>query len=336
MGVTNMLSMYVCGWQGQNYLNSDRKPRMRWCTYKAATVSGSRVALVQEDRLHGLDSDSSLLDLIGEPEALRRAAESALAEPAEVLSLQEATLLAPVPVPPSIRDFMAFEEHVVTSSRALGLEVHPDWYKIPVFYFTNPAAVLGPRDDVPVSPGSSAFDYELEIAAVIGRPGADISAEDAESHIAGYTILSDWSARDLQEREMRLNLGPAKGKDSATSLGPFLVTPDELEPKRAGNAYDLDMTASVNGTPYSRGNFSAIYWSFPQLIEYAARGTELRTGDIIGSGTVGTGCILELSRSHSLETYPWLTSGDVVRLEIDHLGTIEATITEAIRSRPAE
>ncbi len=299
---------------------------MRWCTYKATTASGSRVALVHDDQVYALDSDRALLDLLGDPEELQRAAESALAKPVEVLGLEEVSLLAPVPVSPSIRDFMAFEEHVVTSSQALGLEVHPDWYEIPVFYFTNPAAVLGPRDEVKVSPGSSAFDFELEVAAVIGRPGADISVAEAEEHIAGYVVLSDWSARDLQEREMRLNLGPAKGKDSATSLGPFLVTPDELETRRAGNAYDLEMTASVNGKPYSRGNFSAIYWSFPQLVEYAARGTQLRTGDIIGSGTVGTGCILELSRSHGLEKFPWLVAGDVVRLEIEQLGAIEATI----------
>ena len=147
---------------------------------------------------------------------------------------------------------------------------------------------------------------------MIGTPGADIPAREAESHIAGYTILCDWSARDLQVREMKRNLGPAKGKDSATSLGPVLVTPEELEPYRAGNAYDLSMTASVNGRQYSSGNFSAIHWNFARLVEYASRGTEVRTGDIIGSGTVGTGCILELSRTHGSLAYPWLAPGDNV------------------------
>jgi 2-keto-4-pentenoate hydratase/2-oxohepta-3-ene-1,7-dioic acid hydratase in catechol pathway len=317
---------------------------MYWCTYSTAgsstagtSIAGSSIAgasiagaadpragLVLDGRVHGINA--RLIEIIGSASALERAADTARNRPAEVVSLDDATLHAPIPVPPSIRDFMAFEEHVVATSKALNLEVHPDWYQIPVFYFTNPAAVRGPNDDVEISPGSSAFDFELEIAAVIGTPGADIAEADAERHIAGYTILCDWSARDLQEREMRLRLGPAKGKDSATSLGPVLVTPDELEPLRAGQAYDLAMTASVNGKPYSAGNFSTIYWSFRQLVAHASRGTELRTGDVIGSGTVGTGCILELSRTHGPDAFPWLVPGDVVELEIAKIGTIRATI----------
>lgn len=302
---------------------------MRWCTYRTTDNPVERAGLVLDDTVHGLDPARPLLEVIGSPELVERAAELAREAPLETLDLADVELLAPVPVPPSIRDFMAFEEHVVTSSRAMGLEVDPDWYEIPVFYFTNPAAVHGPTQDVRISPGSAAFDFELEVAAVIGTPGADISAADAESHIAGYTILCDWSARDLQAREMRLNLGPAKGKDSATSLGPVLVTPEELEPYRAGKAYDLAMTASVNGKPYSAGNFSTIYWSFPQLVEHASRGTELRTGDVIGSGTVGTGCILELSRVHGAEAYPWLAPGDVVELTVAHVGSLRSTVRPA-------
>ena len=162
--------------------------------------------------------------------------------------------LAPVPDPPSIRDFYAFEEHVKTSAQALGREVSPVWYEIPLFYFTNPAATRGPCDDIPVTPGSARFDYELEIAAVVGRPGSDLDPAVAERHIAGYMVMCDWSARDLQAQEMAGRLGPAKGKDSATSFSAFLVTPDELEDRRAGNAYDLEMTASVNGRPYSSGD----------------------------------------------------------------------------------
>lgn len=297
---------------------------MRWCTYSTAETADPRAGLVLDGRIHGINA--RLIEVIGSRAASERAADRAHSDPAEVVALDGATLHAPIPVPPSIRDFMAFEEHVVTSSKALDLEVHPDWYEIPVFYFTNPAAVRGPNDDIEISPGSSAFDFELEIAAVIGVPGADIAEADAELHIAGYTIMCDWSARDLQDREMRLNLGPSKGKDSATSLGPVLVTPDELEPLRAGNAYDLAMTASVNGKPYSAGNFSTIYWPFPQLITHASRGTELRTGDVVASGTVGTGCILELSRTHGLDAFPWLVPGDVVELEIAKIGAIRATI----------
>jgi 2-keto-4-pentenoate hydratase/2-oxohepta-3-ene-1,7-dioic acid hydratase in catechol pathway len=300
---------------------------MRWCTYSTAKTTDPRAGLVLDDRIHGIDA--KLIEVIGSRAGLERAADRARSAPVEIVALDGATLHAPIPVPPSIRDFMAFEEHVATASKALNREVDPDWYKIPVFYFTNPAAVRGPNDDIEISPGSSAFDFELEIAAVIGVPGADIAEADAEGHIAGYTIFCDWSARDLQLREMRLGLGPSKGKDSATSLGPVLITPDEFEPLRAGNAYDLAMTASVNGKPYSAGNFSTIYWSFPQLIAHASLGTELRTGDVVASGTVGTGCILELSRTHGSNAFPWLVSGDVVELEIAKIGALRATIRPA-------
>lgn len=282
--------------------------------------------MVDGHTIHGLAEPSDLIEVLRSPRTLAAAAAAARNEPSEHIDLDEARLHAPIPVPPSVRDFMAFEEHVVTSNAAFGLEVDPVWYEIPVFYFSNPAAIHGPADAVRIPPGCLAFDYELEIAAVIGSPGADIPAAEAESHIAGYTVLCDWSARDLQAKEMRLNLGPAKGKDSATSIGPLLVTPDELEPYRAGNAYNLTMTAFVNGRQYSSGNFSAIHWDFPRLIEYASCGTELRTGDIIGSGTVGTGCILELSRTYGSAAYPWLAPGDVVTLNVEHIGAITARI----------
>lgn len=297
---------------------------MRWCTYSTTDGGRTHVGLVVDGAVHPLTEPSSLIEVLTSPEATARAA--AAARKSEGLALVDVHLHAPIPVPPSVRDFMAFEEHVVTSNQALGLEVDPLWYEIPVFYFSNPAATLGPYDDVPIAPGSEAYDFELEIGAVIGTPGRNIRAADAEAHIAGYTILCDWSARDLQSREMKLNLGPAKGKDTATSLGPLLVTPDELEPFRSGNAYDLEMTASVNGKPYSRGNFSTIHYDFPTLIEHAARGTELRTGDVIGSGTVGTGCILELSRVHGSDAYPWLAVGDVVTLTVAQLGELRATV----------
>ncbi len=301
---------------------------MRWCTYSTGS-DAPRAGLVVGDDVHGLPDPRDLVTLLGSPAVLQQAADAARTSPSETRPLAEVRLHAPIPSPPSVRDFMAFEEHVVTSTRALGLEVDPTWYEIPVFYFTNPAAILGPTDDVPIAPGSRAWDYELEIAAVIGTPGSDIAASDAEAHIAGYTILCDWSARDLQEREMKLNLGPAKGKDTATSIGPVLVTPDELEPLRSGNAYDMTMTASVNGRLCSRGNFSSIHWDFATLIEYASRGTTLRTGDVIGSGTVGTGCILELARTHGAEAYPWLAAGDVVTCSIPPIGEITARIVAA-------
>jgi 2-keto-4-pentenoate hydratase/2-oxohepta-3-ene-1,7-dioic acid hydratase in catechol pathway len=231
---------------------------------------------------------------------------------------------------------MAFEEHVVTSMQAIGQKVDPTWYEIPVFYFTNPAAVKGPRDEVAISPGSSQFDYELEVAVIIGREGSDIPPAEAEDYIAGYTILCDWSARDLQAHEMRQGLGPAKGKDSATSLGPVLVTPDELEPHRSGKGFQLQMRASVNGVPYSEGSWSDIYWSFAQMIAFASRGTRLVPGDVIGSGTVGTGCILELSRVHGAQRFPWLKPGDRVRLEVEELGAIESTVRNGAEVVPLD
>jgi 2-keto-4-pentenoate hydratase/2-oxohepta-3-ene-1,7-dioic acid hydratase in catechol pathway len=301
---------------------------MRWVTYTTPTGDGDRVGVLQNEAVHGLRGVASLLDLLGDDGTrLAEAGGQALRDPLEVVPESGVRLCAPVPVPPSIRDFMAFEAHVVTSMKALGQTVDPDWYELPVFYFTNPAAVYGPYDDVPIAPGSEKFDYELEIAAVIGRGGSDLRPVEAENHIAGYTLLCDWSARDLQQREMRLQLGPAKGKDTATTLGPVLVTPEELDPYRKGKSFDLRMTASVNGELYSEGNLADLHWSFGQMLAYASRGTRLMPGDVIGSGTVGTGCILELSRVHGEERYPYLGSGDQVRLEVERLGAIESRIT---------
>jgi len=300
---------------------------MRWVTYISPTDQSRRAGLLHQGNVHGLSADHTLLELLGDGgDRLARAAEEATTSPTEVVPLGDANLCSPIPVPPSIRDFMAFEEHVVTSMEAIGQKVDPTWYEIPVFYFTNPAAVKGPRDEVAISPGSSQFDYELEVAAVIGREGSDIPPAEAENYIAGYTILCDWSARDLQAHEMRQGLGPAKGKDSATSLGPVLVTPDELEPHRSGKGFAMHMRASVNGVPYSEGSWSDIHWSFAQMIAFASRGTRLVPGDVIGSGTVGTGCILELSRVHGTQRFPWLKPGDRVRLEVDELGAIESTV----------
>jgi 2-keto-4-pentenoate hydratase/2-oxohepta-3-ene-1,7-dioic acid hydratase in catechol pathway len=298
---------------------------MRWCTYRSS--AGDRPGLLHDGAIYGLPGSDRLIDLLGDDGSrLAAAAERALADPFEVMAEADVVLRAPIPVPPSVRDFYAFEEHVLTTHRARGREVHPGWYELPVFYFSNPAAVIGPYDPVPIAPGSQRFDYELEIGAVVGRAGSDLSPHEAEAHIAGYLVLSDWSARDLQAEETRHGLGPVKGKDTATSIGPYLVTPDELAEVRRGNAYDLTMTATVNGKPYSAGNFADIHWTYGQLLAYASRGTRLVPGDIIGSGTVGTGCILELSLVHGSAAYPWLQIGDRVRLEVARLGAIEAEI----------
>jgi 2-keto-4-pentenoate hydratase/2-oxohepta-3-ene-1,7-dioic acid hydratase in catechol pathway len=300
---------------------------MRFATFRAPD-STERVGVVEGESLFALAPGVSLVDLLGD---LPGAGRAARATPDAVFGLAEVRLLAPIPAPPSVRDFYAFEAHVRTARATRGLEVDPDWYELPVFYFSNPAAITGPGDDIPVPPDCAELDYELEVAAVVGRPGSDLDPATAEAHIAGYTVMNDWSARDLQRREMRLGLGPAKGKDFATSLGPVLVTPDELEPYRQDKAFNLAMTARVNGAEWSRGNLADIHWSFGELLAHASRGTVLRPGDVIGSGTCGTGCILELSAVHGSAAYPWLGPGDVVELAVDGLGTLANSVTAGRR-----
>src|SRR5579864_2165857 len=194
-----------------------------------------------------------------------RAGEMALDEPSEVVGVDEVHLRAPIPHPTTVRDFYAFEQHVRTARRRRGLEMDPDWYELPVFYFSNPYAVAGPDVDVAIPPGCAEMDYELEVAAVVGMGGADLDPDDAQRGIAGYCVMNDWSARDIQRREMKLSLGPVKGKDFATSIGPVFVTPDELEDARRNKSYDLEMTATVNGVEYSRASLADIFWSFGEI-----------------------------------------------------------------------
>lgn len=308
---------------------------MRWVTYQANDNLGDRVGLIVDENVHGLEPGLTLLSLLGDDgERLSRAGERARTAPTEILSLAEVNLQAPIPEPPTVRDFYAFEQHVRTARQRRGLEMHPDWYEIPVFYFSNPYATIGPNAAIPIPPGSNALDYELEIAAVAGRGGSNLSSSEAERCIAGFTIMNDWSARDLQRREMALNMGPVKGKDFATSLGPMLVTPDELAAYRKDRAYDLTMTASVNGVEYSRASFADIFWSIPEMLAYASRGTRIAPGDVVGSGTCGTGCILELSLVHGEEAYPWLRPGDVVELAVDQLGSLRNHVVAGEPLRP--
>jgi len=294
---------------------------MRWATYISPETGEDRIGLVRGEQLHGLD-EPRLIDLLGDDgEMLRDAGERAVASPVEVVDVTDVTLRAPIPEPPAVRDFAAFEKHIATWLESWGQTIDPDWYELPVFYFHNPAAIHGPGR-IPMGPGSKQFDYELEIGAVIGREGANLSPENADAHIAGYTIFCDWSSRDIQKREMRHQLGAIKAKDTATSIGPYLVTPDELESSRSGTGFDLRMTARVNGRQYSEGTWADVHWSFAQMLTYASRGTRLRPGDVIGTGTVGTGCLLELTAVHGEERYPWLKPGDVVELEVERLGTL--------------
>jgi len=302
---------------------------MRWITYVSPADGHERAGLLAGDaegtEVRGLDGP--LLGLIEADGGLAAAAERATTSPVEVHPLAGLGLRAPIPRPPSVRDFLSFEEHLRNAVGALGRADIPEaWYAQPVFYFSNPAAIRGPDAEIPISPGCERFDYEIEVAAVIGRAGADLAPDEAERHIAGDTIFCDWSARDLQARESTIGLGPAKAKDGATSIGPYLVTPDELKPHRAGKGYRLGMRAAVNGRPHGGGSWADIHWSFGQMLAYAARGTQLRPGDVIGSGTVGTGCILELAHLHGSDAYPWLRPGDEVTIEIDRLGALTGRI----------
>lgn len=239
--------------------------------------------------------------------------------------LSEVSLQSPLQ-PNSLRDFYAFEQHVATANANRGREVPKEWYDFPVFYFSNANSTYGPDDTVPYPSYSDALDYELEVACVIGKPGRDIPAHKAEEHIFGYMIFNDWSARDVQKLEMRVGLGPAKAKDFANSFGPYLVTPDELADRHTGRpgVYDLEMVARVNGVEKSHGNWKDLYWSFGQMIERASQDVTLQPGDVIGSGTVGTGCLLELTKGEG----PWLQPGDVVELEIERLGILRNVIGE--------
>jgi fumarylacetoacetate (FAA) hydrolase len=226
------------------------------------------------------------------------------------------------PLPPvaSIRDFYSFEQHVKTALKLRGLDMKPEWYEVPVFYFSNPAGVIGPDEPVWAPLGSQALDFELELACVIGQECRDVPADDrALEVVAGFTIMNDWSARDVQRIEMAVGLGPSKGKDFATSLGPELVTFDELADCYRDGRLHLEMTAAVNGRLLSRGNSGSMYWTWPQLLAHASRDTCLRPGDVLGSGTVGSGCILELTPEAA---GGWLKPGDSVELAIERLGTL--------------
>ena len=215
-------------------------------------------------------------------------------------ALADIELMPPVLRPPSVRDFYAFEQHVKTARSRRGLDVPEEWYRIPVFYFSNPHAIYGPEAEVPYPEGTEELDYELEVAAIIG--------DDQE--IGGFTVMNDWSARDLQREEMKVGLGPAKGKDFATSLGPVVVTPDEFDGSAA------TMVALVNGEERSRGDLADMYHSWRAIVEQARRNTELCPGDVLGSGTVGTGCILEQGDGR------WLQPRDVVELEVEGIGVL--------------
>jgi len=251
--------------------------------------------------------------------------------------LDDIQLIAPVPPPASFRDAYAFRQHVATSRRNRGLDMIPEFDEFPVFYFSNHQSIQGPGPVRCMPLHLNQLDFELEIAIVINKPGINIPAAQADEYIAGYMIMNDFSARKLQMDEMKLSLGPAKGKDFATAIGPYLVTKDELEPYKVqpaaghiGDCYSLNMTCKVNGTQVSAGNFASMHWTFAEIIERVSYGVQLYPGDIIGSGTVGTGCFLELNGTARIadpnHKDQWLNLGDEIELEITALGKLSNSI----------
>jgi fumarylacetoacetate (FAA) hydrolase len=250
------------------------------------------------------------------------------ADATEALDAEDLEFGPPILQPPSLRDFYAFEGHVKTMWERRGGTVPEAWYRLPIFYFSNVSEIRGPGDPVWRPAASQELDYELEVAALIDTPVSDLSAERGEEAIGAYLVFNDWSARDLQREETTVRLGPAKGKDFASSIGPWLVTPDELADARKGNGYDLAMKASVNGVELSRGTWADAQFSFGEMIARASADARLRPGDLLGSGTVGTGCLLEV-KDEILKRY--LEPGDVVSLTVERLGTLTTPIVE----RPA-
>ncbi len=269
---------------------------MRIVTFRDSPHS-TRVGILENEQVHGLAAETMIEWLNGEGHV----------RTGTIHPLKDVHLLAPVPTPPSLRDFFSYEEHVAKGFELRGADIPEAWYEQPVFYFSNPASIRGPGDGIERPTGCKLLDFELEIAAVIGL----------DNEIAGFTLLNDWSARDLQIKEMTVGLGPAKGKDFATSLGPMLVTPDEL-PYTDGRLH-LEATVVLNGEELTRSDASKQHFTWPQIVAHAARDTQLRPGDVLGSGTLGGGCLLELG---PLEGDRWLEPGDLVALDAPGLGTL--------------
>ncbi|CAM5310515.1 fumarylacetoacetate hydrolase family protein [Streptomyces aurantiogriseus] len=295
-----------------------------------------RVAVVGEDgRLHPVPSECTLTELIASG-GLSEAGTAALEAPAGP-HVSEVRLLPPLQ-PPTVRDFVTFEEHVEGVRRSVdGASGVPEqWYAAPTFYFTNPYAVCGPHDGIPMPPGSSVLDFELEVAVVIGKEGRDLTPEQARDHIVGYTIFNDWSARDLQSAEMKVGLGPCKGKDTATTLGPYLVTTDELEKYRDEDGFlRLALTAFVNGELVGEDLLSNMSWTFEEMVAYASRGTWVRPGDVLGSGTCGNGgCLAELWGVRGRQDPPPLKPGDTVTLTVEGMGSVSNTVVAGADAVP--
>jgi fumarylacetoacetate (FAA) hydrolase len=317
---------------------------MKLVSYK--TEESEHLGVFVDGHIYNLNSCDKLIPdnmnafLAGGEELMDRAKKISASIKGGTLAAKEEIffeLLAPVPHPSSCRDGYAFRQHVASARRNRKLDMIPEFDSYPIFYFTNHNAIQGPGEITCMPDHFEKLDFELEAAVVIGKKGRNISAAEADDYIAGYMIMNDMSARTLQMEEMLLNLGPAKGKDFSTVIGPWLVTPDELEaykvpakPGHVGNAYNLSMKCWVNGVEVSSGSVADMDWTFAEIIERCAYGVDILPGDVIGSGTVGTGCFLELNGTGLLNDPSfkpqWLQEGDVVEMEITGLGRLSNTI----------
>ena len=308
---------------------------MKLSTYTLKKSDKELIGLLNKDSLINLNvffGEMSLLELTQLADWKEQIIKKTKLNNLTTHNLEDVKLLAPIPRPNSLRDAYAFRQHVETSRRNRGLEMIKEFDDFPVFYFSNHNAIFGPSDDIQCMPSHfEKLDYELEIAILIGKEGINVRAENAKEYIAGFMIMNDMSSRGLQMKEMKLNLGPAKGKDFASVLGPYLVTPDELSGNIIneddnGCNYDLQMICSLNGKLLSKGNLKDMAWSFEKIIERVSYGATIYPGDIIGSGTVGTGCLLEINGTNKLKssdfTEVWLKENDVVEMEIEKLGKI--------------
>ncbi len=303
---------------------------MKFCVVELKGQSGAKLAVEKEGGLLVLDAPPSVrcaLEQYGESGLLKLAG-AALAEgntAGVAVSMEDVTRwLPPVPNPRTFRDFYAFEQHVKAARAKRGLEMLPEWYEIPVFYFSNTGSLKGHLEPVKKPASTELLDFELEVGCIIGHDVQDVSGDAADDAIFGFLVLNDWSARDLQRQEMKCSLGPAKGKDFATSIGPWVVTKDELADKRVGpGRYDLTMLARKNGKEISRGNFKDLTHDFTKMIERGSRDATMYAGDLVGSGTVGTGCILEIGPDAS---DGWVRQGATIELEIERLGALSTPI----------
>lgn len=305
---------------------------MKWVTVR--TDEGEQCGLVLDDDIHMLGQGEQLIGLLGDDgEKLHRAGERATSNPTHVLKFAGSDLAPPLR-PVQIRDTLLFLQHL---KNARGDEIEEEWNQIPAFYFSNTQSITGPYDPIAISPGSQMFDFELEIAAVVGREGGNIPPDQAEDYLAGFMIFNDWSARDLQRKEMVLGIGQGKGKDGANTFGPMFVTKDELESRRSGNSYDLKVQASVNGELVGEGTMDQMDWHFGDVVAFASRGTRIVPGEAICSGTVPTCCLIEhfaVSNRNSTSFRGWLQPGDVVTLDVEVLGTQQQEITPSLPVYP--